>query len=167
MIFSKFSKILAGVVLMLAMAVCLISTDAKADPCTCLSWQWEPVFNTYFCMAWQPLLIPGATWCAGDPDTNHVNIYTGTNYTGWCQTLPIGVNVSDAAAVGWNFTENQQVSATMKISSVKVGYATRLWTWEQANYSVSDGAIYGRNPMKSVPDTTNLTIESFQVQANH
>jgi hypothetical protein len=158
-------KLITGTVLMFSVlffgAVCM----AQSAPYTCGAYNPVPPVQ---CILWLPQLLPGASWCNGDPAPGWVNLYQDINYGGVCETIPAGTSVADSSLVGWNNTTNQPIVVQLRIASFKTGSRTSLNIWPLANYKCPVSGPCGAS-WNSVADATKLysakypTIGSFTV----
>ncbi len=144
---------------LLALGVVLCSASALASGDTCAA--YNPIIPGQ-CMIWQPSLLPGASWCNGDPGYRMVNVYTGANFGGFCQTFSVNMNVSDLAAYGWNNTTSN-LSVRMQIASVKTGPNAWVAFYSSPNFNPrpSELGVGNKCAASSNANTTGLTIESL------
>lgn len=152
----------------LASLVAIVSISSVASAGTYTCGYYNPLIPGQ-CLSWMPGLISGAAWCSGDPDANHVNIYTATNYGGFCQSLPTSTWVgpqsgADLTSYGWNNTTSN-VQTTLHINSIKVGSGRTITTWNPA-----PGGTCGQNGMvchvvsSNTADTSSWNTDALYVQ---
>lgn len=168
-----FGKVCAAIITaFVGLASVTTVSQAQGAPYYCGAYNPIPPVQ---CIVWVPVLLPGATWCSGDPIQGQVNIYQGINYQGTCETLSVNTTVPDASAVGWNNVTNAPIVTTLRIASFKTGPHTALNIYPQASYRCPVGgpcgASYGSTTMYANPDATKLynktypTIGSFSTSA--
>jgi len=158
---TKAKKILIGA--LAALALLVVAAVAPAGSYTCA--YNDPI--TGCCDAWAPGILPQARWCSGDPGPMQVNLYTGANFTGMCETIDVStsaVMIPDASQWGWYNTTscNQQ---TLRVGSVKTG--TQGWAafYPTTNYGKQNLGVGSRCAPANNANTTGLVIKSFALTA--